>query len=78
MERRQASMRVQLIQSEDEEPRVTLAQGRTYKVVSATVVDSDLEAVAAEAQTPQARPARLCGSGSTCIAVVQLETEELA
>jgi hypothetical protein len=61
--------RVQLIESDDAEPRVRLVPGKRYDVVATTVVDQDMQQVPEDAR----RPARLCGSRSTCLAIVEVE-----
>jgi hypothetical protein len=63
--------KVQLIESDDDEPRVRLTAGKRYEVVATTVVDHDLREVPDKGH--EARPARLCGSRSTCVAIVELD-----
>jgi hypothetical protein len=68
--------KVRLIASDDERPRVPVEPGKTYEVVVTSIVDSDLAAVDAEtAEGSNLRPARLCGSRSTCVAIVEVEAE---
>lgn len=64
---------VRLIQSDEENPRIRVTAGRSYKVITTTIVDSGLDLVSAEVENPQMRPARLCGSRSTCVAIVEVE-----
>jgi hypothetical protein len=64
---------IRLIESDEAEPRVRLARGKQYEVTVAPIVDNDLRAIADEADAPPARPARLCGSRSTCIALVEID-----
>ena len=64
---------IRLIESDDEQPRVMLTPGKRYEVVATQVVDSDLRAVTDEAEGPALRPPRLCGSRSTCLAIVEIE-----
>jgi hypothetical protein len=61
-----------LIQSDDSEPLVRLRPGKRYEVVATPVVDSEMRPVTDETG-PEARPARLCGSRSTCVAIVEIE-----
>jgi hypothetical protein len=62
-----------LIQSDDAEPLVRLTPGKRYQVVATAVVDSDLQAIDVETEMSGVRPARLCGSRSTCVAIVEIE-----
>jgi hypothetical protein len=64
----QNARRIHLIASDDAEPRVKLAAGRRYDVVATSIVDHDFNEVAPDTK---ARPARLCGSKSTCLAIVE-------
>jgi len=66
--------KIHLIASEDDEPRVKLIPGKRYEVVVTQIVDSNLQAIAEEADHPAARPARLCRSRTTCIAIVELDS----
>jgi hypothetical protein len=67
---------VRLIASEEEEPKVRIKSGKHYDVVATSIVDSDLQTITDETEEGAAlRPARLCGSRSTCLAIVELETE---
>jgi hypothetical protein len=44
--------------------------------VATSIVDSDLEAIKEETEEGAAlRPARLCGSRSTCVAIVEVDAE---
>jgi len=63
---------IHLIESEDREPLVRLTPGKRFEVVATTVVDSDLREVTDAARRPDARPSRLCGSHSTCVAIVEI------
>ena len=62
--------KIHLVQSDDAEPQVKLRPGRRYEVVTTSVVDANFQPVGDRAA---ARPARLCGSHSTCIAIVEIE-----
>ena len=62
---------IRLIASDDAEPRVRLAVGKRYEVIATTIVDHNLDDVAEEAKDPALRPPRLCGSKSTCVAIVE-------
>jgi len=64
---------VRLIESDDERPKVALTPGKRYEVIATSVVDSDLNDVTDEMEGPALRPPRLCGSGSTCLAIVEIE-----
>ncbi|MFF9408075.1 hypothetical protein ACF1B0_21500 [Streptomyces anandii] len=65
---------IRLIESDDENPKVRTAPGGRFEVVVATVVDSDLQAVTGETTAKEAlRPARLCGSRGTCVAIVEID-----
>lgn len=72
-EKAMSGVRVHLIQSEDAEPRVRLTPGKRYEVAVTAVVDSDLQRVEDETETPAIRPSRLCGSKSTCVAIVEID-----
>jgi hypothetical protein len=74
MTERSARSRGYLVASDDEQPRVRLEPGKRYDVVLTPIVDSDLQALKEETeQGPAARPPRLCGSRSTCLAIVEIE-----
>jgi len=66
---------IRLIESDDAEPRVKLTPGKRYDVVATTVVDRDLRQVEESAKLPGERPPRLCGSRSTCVAIVEIPVE---
>lgn len=66
------SMKIRMIECDDSEPRVRLAAGKRFEVVATTVVDTDLNQIADD-EAANARPARLCGSRSTCVAIVEIE-----
>ena len=66
---------VHLVESDDAEPRVKLTAGKRYDVIATTVVDRDLRKVEEKAAKPELRPPRLCGSRSTCIAIVEIPIE---
>lgn len=61
---------IRLIESDDERPLVRLQPGKRYEVMVTSVVDSNLAAVTEETGAA-ARPARLCGSRTTCMAIVE-------
>jgi hypothetical protein len=63
--------KIHLVQSDDEAPRVKLEVGKRYEVVATTIVDSELGNVGPGDE--RSRPARLCGSHSTCVAIVEIE-----
>jgi hypothetical protein len=66
--------KIHLIASDEPEPRARLVPGKRYEVTVAPIVDNDLRAVADEAEAaPAARPARLCGGRTTCVAIVEIE-----
>jgi hypothetical protein len=65
------AIKIHLIASDDAEPRVKLAAGKRYDVVVTSIVDHDFNEVAADAKDPKLRPPRLCGSRSTCLAIVE-------
>jgi len=65
--------KIHLVQSDDAEPRVKLSPGRRYEVVTTSIVDIDFQAIGDQADHAAARPARLCGSRSTCVAIVEIE-----
>jgi hypothetical protein len=66
---------IYLIESDDAEPQVKLTPGKRYDVISTTVVDRDLRQVQESAEKPAVRPPRLCGSRSTCMAIVEIPIE---
>jgi hypothetical protein len=67
--------KVHLVHSKDEEPEVTIkaTPGRRFEVTSASVVDTNLEDVAAEARDPDAVSATLCSGHGTCIAIIEID-----
>jgi hypothetical protein len=68
--------KILLIQTDETEPRVKLVPGKRYDVVAVPVVDQDLRAITEEVKDPsQMRPPRLCGSRSTCMALVEIDIE---
>jgi hypothetical protein len=67
---------VQLIASDEEQPKVRIKPGKHYNVVATSIVDSDLETIKDETEERAGfRPARPCGSRSTCLAIVEIEAE---
>lgn len=67
--------KVHLIHSKDEEPEIRIKgkPGRSFQVTAATVVDTNLEKVAAEARDPDAISATLCAGHGTCIAIIEID-----
>jgi hypothetical protein len=63
---------IRLIQSDDSEPLVRLTPGRRFEVAAVPIVDRNLDEVTDDAGD-EVRPARLCGSRSTCLAIVEIE-----
>ena len=59
--------KVQLIASEEARPQLKLTPGKRYEIVVTSIVDTELR------PTRPPRPPRLCGSRSTCVAIVELE-----
>jgi hypothetical protein len=70
---KKSALKVHLIQSDDAEPRVKLTSGKRFEVVATPIVDCNFDAISEEAAEPQARPPRLCGSRSTCVAIVEID-----
>lgn len=68
-----SAVKVHLVASDDERPQVRLEPGKHYDVVVTSVVDSNLEAIKDETEEGALRPARLCGSRTTCLAIVETE-----
>jgi hypothetical protein len=66
--------RIHLIESDDEQPYVRLEVGKRYEVVATAVVDADLKTIADE-EARKSAPPRLCGSRSTCVAIVEIDPE---
>jgi len=64
---------IRLIESDDEQPKVALTPGRRFEVIATPVVDSDLNSVSEETKGQPLRPSRLCGSHSTCVAILEIE-----
>jgi hypothetical protein len=64
---------IQLIASEEAEPPVERRTGKRYEVAVVPIVDRDLNAVEEGIDETLARPPRLCGSRSTCIAIIEIE-----
>jgi hypothetical protein len=64
------SGKIHLVESEDAEPRVKLEAGKRYEVISTAIVDADLNRIDVD---ERARPARLCGSRNTCVAIVVID-----
>ena len=73
MQKRPSGIKVHLVASEEEQPRVRLEPGKHYDVTVTSVVDSDLDVVKEETEGAALRPSRLCGSRSTCVAIVETE-----
>ncbi|MFF2122593.1 hypothetical protein ACFVXH_35275 [Kitasatospora sp. NPDC058184] len=66
--------KVRLIASEDTDPQVHVPPGQTYEIVTATIVDSQLSDIVEETSSGRTlSPARLCGSRSTCVAILETE-----
>ncbi len=64
----QPSGKTYLIVSDDAEPAIKLKPGMRFEVHATTVVDTELKASGKVA-------ARLCGGTSTCLALVEIESE---
>ena len=64
---------VRLIESDDERPRVALTPGKRFEVIATSVVDLELNEVTDEVDGSAVRSPRLCGSRSTCLAIVEIE-----
>lgn len=66
--------RINLIQSDEQEPLVRMVPGKRFEVAVVPVVDRDLSAVRDETVASEGiRPARLCGSRETCLAIVEID-----
>jgi hypothetical protein len=65
---RRARTKVQLVASNEGRPSVRLTPGKRYEVVVTSVVDPG-----GVARKPVKRPARLCGSRGTCVAIVETD-----
>jgi hypothetical protein len=63
---------IHLIESDETEPHVKLEPGKRYEVVATPVVDRDLRQIDEETKRPVEKPARMCGSRSTCVAIVEI------
>ena len=63
---------IRLIQSDEAEPLVRLTPGRKFEVAVVPIVDRNLDEVTEDAGE-EVRPPRLCGSRSTCLAIVEIE-----
>ena len=61
--------KVRLIASEKRRPSVKLARSARYQVVATSLVDAHGTALR---PSRRPRPPRLCGSRSTCMAIVEL------
>lgn len=69
-----SNIKVHVVASDDERPLLRVEPGKRYEVTVASVVDSDLRVVKEETEGGTTlRPARLCGSRSTCVAIVEVE-----
>jgi hypothetical protein len=73
MTQRSARSKGYLVASDDEQPRVRLEPGKRFDVVLTPIVDADLREIKEETEGSTARPPRLCGSRSTCLAIVEVE-----
>jgi hypothetical protein len=73
----ESTPKVFLIQSDEAEPRVRLVPGERFEVAVAAIVDNDLQKIEAESKwiSRYKKPARLCGSTSTCIAKIVVGPE---
>ncbi|MFE6286339.1 hypothetical protein [Streptomyces sp. NPDC057877] len=65
--------KIRLVASDEEQQHVRLTPGTRYEVAVTTIVDSQLEDISEESLGSAARPPRLCGSRSTCVAIVEIE-----
>ena len=67
--------KVHLVHSKDEAPEITFraTPGKRFEVSAATVVDTNLQAIAQEARDPDAVSATLCSGHGTCIAIIEIE-----
>jgi hypothetical protein len=66
--------KIRLVASEEEQQHVRLTPGARYEVAVTTIVDSQLEDISEESfGNDVQRPPRLCGSRSTCVAIVEIE-----
>ena len=63
---------IRLIQSDDAEPLVRLTPGRRFEVAAVPIVDRNLDEVT-DGAGEEVRPPRLCGSRTTCLAIVEIE-----
>ncbi|MFE4874319.1 hypothetical protein [Streptomyces sp. NPDC056682] len=71
---RASRAKIRLIASDDTDPQLPVVSGHQYEVVTTTIVDSQLSDIAEETSGETARrPPRLCGSRSTCVAIVETE-----
>lgn len=62
--------KVRLIESAETRPSVRLTPGKRYEVVVTSIVDPT---GAALKPNRRPRPPRLCGSRSTCMAIVEID-----
>ncbi|MDQ3933279.1 MAG: hypothetical protein M3340_01455 [Actinomycetota bacterium] len=69
--------KVYLIASEESEPDVESARGRRFEVSAVSIVGPDLRQVeGGDMLRPRPmKPPRLCGSRSTCVAIVEMPDE---
>lgn len=65
--------KIRLVASDEEQQHVRLTPGARYEVAVTAIVDSQLEDISEEALGSAPRPPRLCGSRSTCVAIVEIE-----
>lgn len=63
---------IRLIQSDETEPLVRLTPGRKFEVAAVPIVDRNLDEVTGD-PGDEIRPPRLCGSRSTCLAIVEID-----
>jgi hypothetical protein len=66
-----SNQKVYLLKADESEPHIKIKPGKQYTVTAVSVVDNSLEALD-EKSGEELRPARLCGSKSTCVAIIEI------
>jgi hypothetical protein len=77
--KRATKTRILLVASDERDPKIERRTGKRFLVNAVSIVDTNLRKVAGEAagvfRPKPKRPPRLCGSRSTCVAIVELPSE---
>lgn len=65
------NQKIYVLKTDDPEPHIKVEPGKQYSVTTVSVVDNSLDLIN-EQSGGELRPARLCGSNSTCLAIIEI------